>query len=51
MSKVTEKIASLFHLKRPVSKETAADISDWVNEGGASDPDGPPAVRTSDKQG
>lgn len=44
MSKLTETIASLFHRKRPVTPEDAAEIADWVGEGGAADPDGPPRV-------
>ncbi|MDJ0318696.1 hypothetical protein [Arthrobacter antibioticus] len=44
MSKFTEKVASLFHRRRLVTQEDAAEIADWVGEGGAADPDGPPRV-------
>jgi hypothetical protein len=44
MSKLTEKVKSFFRRPRPVSREDAAEIADWVNEGGAVDPQGPPPV-------
>jgi hypothetical protein len=44
MSKLTEKLKSLFRRPRPVTKEDAAEIADWVNEGGAVSPDGPPPI-------
>lgn len=44
MSKLTEKVRSLFHRQRPVSREDAAEIADWVDEGGAFSPEGPPPV-------
>ncbi|HEY6800901.1 MAG TPA: hypothetical protein VI121_09675 [Agromyces sp.] len=44
MSKFTERVKSLFRRPRPVSREDAAEIADWVNEGGAYDPEGPPPV-------
>ncbi|MFD4180498.1 hypothetical protein [Rhodococcus sp. NPDC058514] len=44
MSKFSEKVKSLFSRRKPVTTEDAADIADWVNEGGALHPDGPPKV-------
>lgn len=44
MSKFSEKVKSLFSRRKPVTTEEAADISDWVNEGGALHPEGPPKV-------
>ena len=44
MSKLTTKVKSLFSRRRPVSREDAAEIRDWVSEGGALHPDGPPPV-------
>ena len=44
MSKLTEKVKSLFRKPRPVTKDDAAEIADWVNEGGAVDPAGPPPI-------
>ena len=38
------KVASLFRRPRPVTREEAAEIADWVNEGGAVDPAGPPPL-------
>ena len=44
MSKLTEKVKSLLGRPWPVTKEDAARIENWVNEGGAVDPEGPPPV-------
>lgn len=44
MSKLTDKVRSLFHRRPAVPKEEAVEIDDWVNEGGAFDPTGPPRV-------
>jgi hypothetical protein len=44
MPKLTEKVKSLFKRRRPVTPEDAAEIADWVNEGGAPHPDGPPKI-------
>lgn len=49
MSKFTDKVSSFFRYKRPLSREDAAEIADWVNEGGAPDPDGPPRVIEDDE--
>ena len=47
MSKFTEKIASLFHRQQPVTGEDAAEIADWVDEGGTTHPAGPPEIRSN----
>lgn len=44
MPKLTKKVKSLFSRRRPVTREDAAEIADWLNEGGALHPDGPPMV-------
>jgi len=44
MSKFTETVTSFFRRRRPITREDAAEIADWVNEGGAVDPAGPPPV-------
>ncbi|HPT94323.1 MAG TPA: hypothetical protein PLA13_01285 [Microbacteriaceae bacterium] len=50
MSKIKETMSSWFRRRKPkpVTREEAADISDWVNEGGSFDPQGPPPVRKSE---
>lgn len=50
MSKFTERVKSLFRRPRPVNREDAAEIADWVNEGGAYDPEGPPPVIENDRR-
>lgn len=44
MSKLSDKISSFFRKPRPVTREDAAEIADWVDEGGAVSPDGPPPI-------
>ena len=44
MSKLTEKVKSIFRRRPPLAPEDAAEVADWVNEGGAFDPEGPPRV-------
>ena len=47
MAKFTERVKAILRRPRPVTpvtKEYAAEIADWVNEGGAFDPAGPPPV-------
>lgn len=44
MSKIGNKVKSIFSRRRPVTTDDAAEIADWVNEGGAPHPDGPPTV-------
>lgn len=44
MSKIGSKVKSLFNRRRPIARDDAAEIADWVNEGGATHPDGPPTV-------
>lgn len=49
MSKFTDTVKSLFSRRRPVSREDALEIDDWVSEGGALHPDGPPEVIDPEK--
>ena len=44
MSKLTKSVKSLFSRRRPVTPEDADEIADWLNEGGALHPEGPPKV-------
>jgi len=46
-----EKVASLVRRRRPLTREDAAEIADWVNEGGTYDPAGPPPVLGVDNEG
>ena len=50
MSQLTEKITLLRRQQRPVSVEDAAEIADWVNEGGAADPAGPPPIIEAERK-
>ncbi|WP_026037631.1 hypothetical protein [Salinibacterium sp. PAMC 21357] len=44
MGKFTDKVRSMFGRSRPIPREDADEIDDWVNEGGAPNPEGPPRV-------
>jgi hypothetical protein len=44
MSKLIERATLLFRRPRPVSKEEVDRIANWVNKGGAVDPEGPPPI-------
>lgn len=44
MPKLTSAVKSLFRRRRPVTRADAAEIADWVNEGGALHPAGPPPI-------
>ncbi|WP_171018744.1 hypothetical protein [Rhodococcus sp. Q] len=44
MPKFIDRAKSLFRKRRPVTREDAAEIADWLNEGGAPHPGGPPTV-------
>lgn len=44
-----ERIKSFFRRSRPLTREDAAEIADWVNEGGTFDPAGPPRVIDDEK--
>ncbi len=44
MPKIIDTISSLLGRRKPVTREEAAEIADWVGEGGAPDPDGPPRI-------
>ncbi|MGV0746504.1 hypothetical protein [Mycolicibacterium sp. XJ870] len=49
MPKLPKKVKSLFSRRRPVTREDAAEIADWLNEGGALHPDGPPPIKEPKK--
>ena len=40
----TSNVASVSRLPHPVTRELAARIAAWINEGGAVDPAGPPPL-------
>lgn len=44
MPKIIDSISALLGRRKPVTREEAAEIADWVGEGGAPDPDGPPRI-------
>jgi acetylornithine deacetylase len=44
MSRLTKRFSSWLLRRRPVTREEFAEIADWVNEGGAIDPAGPPPL-------
>jgi hypothetical protein len=44
MSKLTDRISTWLRRRTPVTKEEFAEVADWVNEGGALDPAGPPPL-------
>jgi acetylornithine deacetylase len=44
MSRLTRRFSSWLLRRRPVTREEFAEIADWVNEGGAIDPAGPPPL-------
>lgn len=44
MSTLTDRIKGFFRRRKPVSPEQAEALSNWVSEGGAFDPEGPPPV-------
>jgi len=50
MSKFTDKVKALFRRPRPVTREEAAEIADWVNEGGTFDPHGPPPIIDDERE-
>ena len=50
MSKFTAKVKALFRRPRPVTREEAAEIADWVNEGGTFDPNGPPPIIDDERE-
>jgi hypothetical protein len=43
-----ESLERLFRRRRPMTREDAAQIASWVNEGGSFDPTGPPRVIDDD---
>jgi acetylornithine deacetylase len=48
MSRLTRRFSSWLLRRRPVTREEFAEIADWVNEGGAVDPAGPPPLIDDD---
>jgi len=48
VSKFPEKITSFLRRPWPVTREDAVEIANWVNQGGAVDPAGPPPVIDDD---
>jgi hypothetical protein len=48
MSRLTERVGTWLRRRRPVTREELAEITDWVNEGGAVDPAGPPPLIDDD---
>ncbi|HWM34782.1 MAG TPA: hypothetical protein VNR36_11145 [Pseudolysinimonas sp.] len=44
MSRLTDRVSAWLLRRRPVSAEEFAEVADWVNEGGALDPAGPPPL-------
>ena len=47
--KIKAMVRSLLRRRRPVTREEAVEIADWVNEGGSFDPAGPPPVIEDDR--
>jgi hypothetical protein len=48
MSRFTDRVNAWLLRRRPVTRDEAAEIADWVNEGGAVDPAGPPPLIEDD---
>lgn len=44
MPQFTKRLSAWILRRRPVTPTEFAEIADWVNEGGALDPAGPPPV-------
>jgi hypothetical protein len=44
MSRFTDRVSAWLRRRRPVTPEEYAEVADWVNEGGALDPAGPPPL-------
>lgn len=44
MSRFTDRVSAWLRRRRPVTHEEYAEVADWVNEGGALDPAGPPPL-------
>ncbi len=51
MGKFTDRLKRVFRRRRPVTVEEAEVLSNWVNEGGAFDPEGPPPVVRDETDG
>ncbi|TQL47537.1 hypothetical protein FB562_0601 [Homoserinimonas aerilata] len=48
MGRFTDAVKGMFRRRKPVTPQEAEDLADWVNEGGAFDPAGPPEVSEHD---
>lgn len=48
MSKLSDRFSAWILRRRPVTREEFAEVADWVNEGGAVDPAGPPPLLESE---
>ena len=48
MSKLSDRFSAWILTRRPVTLEEFAEVADWVNEGGAVDPAGPPPLLESE---
>jgi len=44
MSKFTDRISGWLRRRKPVTREEYNEVANWVNEGGALDPAGPPPL-------
>lgn len=44
MSKLGDRFSAWILRRRPVTREDFVEVADWVNEGGALDPAGPPPL-------
>jgi hypothetical protein len=44
MSKIMDRFSAWVLRRRPVTPAEYAEVADWVNEGGALDPAGPPPL-------
>jgi hypothetical protein len=50
MSRFTGRFSAWLLRRRPVTKEEYAEVADWVNEGGALDPAGPPPLIEGERE-
>ncbi len=50
MSKMSDRLSAWILRRRPVTRDEFAEVADWVNEGGAVDPAGPPPLLDGDDE-
>jgi hypothetical protein len=48
MSRFTDRVSDWLRRRRPVTEEEYVEVANWVNEGGALDPAGPPPLIEED---